>query len=191
MPTPENTKKTKQPDWVRVVMQRETRAWIDGLEPDTLDAFEISGHEWGRRPFKTYSNAFYPDFDICAGAPDGKFDLIIAEQVWEHLRYPHRAAQNVLSALRPGGYFLITVPCLIRVHPTPDDCSRWTAQGLRYFLEEAGFDPAAIRTDQWGNKQCVIENLEKWPRYNAQEHSLENDPLYPVVAWALARRPVN
>ena len=62
------------------------------------------------------------------------FDLIIAEQVFEHLKWPYRAAKNVYRMLRPGGSFLITTPFLVRCHEMPDDCTRWTDTELKNFL---------------------------------------------------------
>ena len=47
---------------------------------------EISGNHWKDRcQFKEYKNLYYSDYDICAGALGERFDLIIAEQVFEHL----------------------------------------------------------------------------------------------------------
>ena len=73
------------------------------------------------------------------GTPlDDTFDLIIAEQVFEHLLWPYRAARNVHRMLRPGGSFLITTPFLVKIHPVPNDCSRWTETGMKHLLAEAG-----------------------------------------------------
>ncbi len=180
----------KPPDWLRVVMHRECEEWVSQLRPENLDAFEISGHKWQRFPFRRFDHGSYPEHDICQRPPKGQFDIIFAEQVWEHLKYPYRAAQHVMSALRPGGYFLVTVPFMVRSHPHPLDCSRWSADGLRYFLEECGFDAEQIRADQWGNRDCLEANLDKWVRFDEDAHSLENDPKFPLVSWALARKPL-
>ena len=99
----------KPADWVRIVMHQETEKWVSELGPEKLDAFEISGRKWASFPFKTYCSSEFPEFDICEAAPKGQYDIIFAEQVWEHLKYPYRATKNALSALRPGGYFLLTV----------------------------------------------------------------------------------
>lgn len=115
--------------------------------------------------------------------------MMIAEQVWEHLAYPWRAAKNVYSMLNDGGYFLVTVPFLYRVHRCPLDCTRWTAQGLGYLLEEAGVRPENIRTAQWGNRKAV-----EWTGLAGRSYcrllnrQMENDEDFPLVAWALARK---
>ena len=175
-------------DWVRIEMAKDCARLIGDLETEKFDAFEISGRKWRKTPFKSYTNSGYPELDICNSPPEGKFDIIFAEQVWEHLSYPYKAARHVLEALHPGGYFLITVPFLIRRHPTPLDCTRWTAEGLKYFLEEVGFDPQYTYSNDWGNRACLNENLDKWVEYVEGEHSLENEDWYPVTTWALGRK---
>ena len=178
----------KPDDWVRIVMHQETEKWVSELGPERLDAFEISGKKWARFPFRTYDNSEYPDLDICETAPEGQYDIIFAEQVWEHLKYPYRAAKNVLKALKPGGHFLVTVPFMIRNHPHPIDCTRWSADGLVYFFEECGFNPQSIRANHWGNKECLLENLEKWVKYESGKHSLEHNDKFPLTSWALAQK---
>lgn len=180
----------------RVVMDRRTKEWVDALPTDRMDAFEISGLAWKNRvakPWKSFSEGWYPDFDICSANIGGgvgyasKYDIIFAEQVFEHLKSPLRAVQNVHAMLRPGGYFLLTVPFLFKVHASPTDCTRWTPQGLACLLEDGGFAPDAVRTDSWGNRQSA--RLQLRPRnYCTRLHSLKNEPDYPVVVWALARK---
>ncbi|HEX3681784.1 MAG TPA: methyltransferase domain-containing protein [Bryobacteraceae bacterium] len=176
-------------DWMRVVMYRSCFAFIADLGPERLDALEISaGPHWAREfRFRSYTATGYPNFDICAQTLPARFDLIIADQVFEHLRWPYRAAQNVLAMLRPGGYFVITVPFLVRIHPSPIDCSRWSEEGLRYFLIECGFDDTGITTGSWGNRACLKANLTTW-RKRGLFGSLTNEPDVPLVVWAFAQR---
>ena len=175
--------------WARVVMNRETTALIANLRPERLDALEISGDEWGRKVrFKSYRSAHYPEIDICEAPLPATFDLVIAEQVFEHLLWPYRAARHVHQMLRPGGHALITTPFLIRVHRNPVDCSRWTELGMKHLLAEAGFELGKIRTGSWGNRACVKGNFERWAGYRAGLHSLRNEPDYPIVVWVLAEK---
>jgi SAM-dependent methyltransferase len=139
-------------------------------------------------PFRSYKSLYYPDFDICESSLADQFDLILADQVFEHLLWPYRAGKNVYKMLNRGGYFLITTPFLIRVHNFPIDCSRWTEIGLKYFLAECGFDLEHIRTGSWGNRACVRANFSRWILYRPWLHSLKNEPLFPVAVWALAQK---
>jgi len=174
--------------WVRIVMNRETRQWVRALSPEKLDALEISGDWWSSGNFRSYQSLVLQQLDICQHALPEKFDLILAEQVFEHVAFPRTAAKNVFEMLRPNGYFLITTPFLIRFHEAPIDCSRWTELGLRNLLCEAGFAPQSIRTNSWGNRACVISNFTKWTRYRPLIHSLKNERDFPVSVWAIGQR---
>jgi SAM-dependent methyltransferase len=175
--------------WVRIVMDNETRKLVQSIQPRELDVLEISGNYWSHiEQFKTYRSVHYPEFDLCESAMTEQFDLIIAEQVFEHLLWPYRAGKHVYEMLRPGGYFLVTTPFLIKVHDAPVDCSRWTETGIRYFLAECGFDLQQIQSGSWGNRACVRANLFRWAWYRRWWHSLRNQPNFPVVVWAFAQK---
>jgi hypothetical protein len=178
------------PCWSRVVMDRETARLLRGLPYGRYDTLEISGTQWRAFGFRSYRSVSYPEYDVCRGPLAESFDVVIAEQVFEHLLWPYRAGRNVLAMLRPGGYFLVTTPFLLRVHDSPHDCTRWTETGLRYFLGECGFPLEGVRTGSWGNRPCVRAYLRTdvtWPAYHPSRDSLVNEPLFPVVVWALAR----
>jgi SAM-dependent methyltransferase len=179
----------KTTDWVRLIMYQRCFDFIRSLGPEKLDVMEISaGPQWRREfNFRSYTETQFPDFDICSETLDKKFDLIIADQVFEHLIWPYRAARNVHEMLKPGGVFIIAVPFMVRVHRVPTDCTRWTEQGLSYFLQECGFAPEDIQTDSWGNRACVKGNLNSWKRFGFHR-SLKNEPDYPVMVWAFARK---
>lgn len=174
--------------WSRVVMNQACAALVRGLPHEQLDALEISGRHWQGFGFAGYRSASYPDYDVCAGPLAERFDLVIAEQVFEHLLYPYRAGRHVHAMLRPGGHFLVSVPFLVKVHDFPVDCTRWTELGLRHFLEECGFPLASIRTGSWGNRACIVANFEDWVMHDPAAHDLTNEPEFPYHVWALARR---
>jgi SAM-dependent methyltransferase len=164
---------------------------IEGLPTSTMDALEISGDRWIKAGFRSFRSANYPEYDVCEKPLPESFDIIIAEQVFEHLLWPHRAAKNVYAMLRPGGYFLVTTPFLQKKHDFPVDCSRWTEIGMKYLLADAGFDLGHIKTWSWGNRGAARANLNhpyKFPIYIPKISSLKNDPVFPVQVWALALR---
>jgi SAM-dependent methyltransferase len=176
-------------DWMRIVMYRHCFAFIANLGPEQLDVLEISaGPHWAREfRFRSYTGTSYPSFDICSQTLPARFDLIIADQVFEHLKWPYRAGRNVFAMLRPGGYFVVTVPFLVRIHKSPLDCSRWSEEGLRYFLQECGFEDTGITTASWGNRACLKANLTAW-RKRGLFGSLANEPDFPLVVWAFAQK---
>lgn len=174
--------------WVRIVMDKETALFMKTLNPSTIDAVEISGNDkWKNFGFRSYRSLNYPDFDICQSSTEIKYDLLIAEQVLEHVLNPRTALQNMYNCLKPGGILFISTPFLIRIHGYPVDVSRWTELGMKGLLHETGFD--VFHLQSWGNRQCVIANLcDEWILYKPRIHSLQNDPRFPVVVWAFARR---
>jgi tetratricopeptide (TPR) repeat protein len=174
--------------WVRYVMVDEVRKLLAAIAPELRDVLEISGEGWKDAfSFKSYKSLSYPDYDVCAAPAKDKFDLVILDQVLEHVRHPARAVKNVRESLREGGYCLVSTPFLLRVHPSPLDLWRWTEEGLRCLLEDCGFDPAKIKSGGWGNRDCIIANFTRWEVYDPGQHSLENEPEYPATVWALAQ----
>lgn len=174
--------------WCRVVMDEETAKLIHSLPIASLKTLEISGEKWKSIGFKSYKSTSFPDYDVCQTILDEKFDLVIAEQVFEHLLWPYRAGRNIFNMLNEGGHFLITTPFLLRIHNYPVDCSRWTVTGMKYFLAECGFDLSQIVVDGWGNRECAVANLDEWMPYNPKRHSLVNDPEFPLVVWGFSRK---
>jgi SAM-dependent methyltransferase len=175
--------------WPRVVMNRQVTQLVQGLPVKSLSVLEIGGANWQAGEFAAYRSVDYPEYDLCAGPLEvDAFDMVIAEQVFEHLLWPYRAAKNVWRMLRPGGHFLATTPFLVKVHNYPVDCSRWTETGLKYLLAEAGFGLEDVVTGSWGNRACVEGGFHSvWP-WVPWWHSLRNEPNYPVMVWALARK---
>ncbi|MFH2123685.1 MAG: methyltransferase domain-containing protein [Pseudomonadota bacterium] len=177
--------------WNRTVMYQECFKLVKELRPESLDVLEISagvGHIWKPWGFKSYTEANFPEFDVCSMTLSNQFDLVIADQVFEHLLWPYRAGRHVYEMTKPGGYSLITTPFMIKVHQVPIDCSRWTELGLKHFLAECGFPIEEIQTGSWGNRACVKANMKKnWAR-RGWFRSLVNEPDFPVSVWAIAKR---
>jgi hypothetical protein len=90
--------------------------------------------------------------------------------------------------LNSNGHFLISTPFLLKVHEFPIDCSRWTKDGLKYLLIEAGFSEDKIQVFSWGNRSCINANFNNWVKYNPMFHSLKNETNFPIVIWAIAKK---
>ena len=179
--------------WERYPTYKQIKEDIKDLDLSNFDTLEISaGEYWNENfKFKSYKSWDYPNFDICSDMKyQNKFDFIIADNVWEHLKYPYRATKNVYNLLNDNGYFLIIVPFLIRVHEVPIDCTRWTKDGLKYLLEDSGFKIVNIFTNSWGNRKCVISNLRTdntWSRIWFYR-DFKNEKNFPVQVWAIAKK---
>jgi SAM-dependent methyltransferase len=180
--------------WCRIVMNREIEKFIRSLDCCHIDALEISGTgSEGRYNFRSYRTVHYPDYDVCQGPlAEERFDLVIAEQVFEHVLRPDRAAANVYEMLRPGGIFVISTPFLLKIHGAPSDLYRWTEEGMRQLLETAGFFVTA--TASWGNLECLFADMRpglEWTVYDPLSHSLDNQPQFAIVVWAFAEKRKN
>jgi SAM-dependent methyltransferase len=175
--------------WQRIAMNHAADARIEALDPATRTAVEISGASHAGRAWKEYVTLDYPEFDICAPlTEERRFDVVICEQVLEHVVDPWLAAENLRGLCAPDGLVIVSTPFLIKVHELPDlgmfDYWRFTPRGLRVLLERAGLEVEAV--ESWGNRQSLVGNLRTWSAYR-RWHSLHDEPEVPLQVWAFAR----
>lgn len=71
--------------------------------------------------------------------PDNSFDVVLSNQVFEHVQSPEKTAAESFRVLRNGGCIIGSVPHVSPIHLEPYDYRRFTEYGLRKTLEEAGF----------------------------------------------------
>jgi SAM-dependent methyltransferase len=177
--------------WQRLVLNGSVDDYLSSLGPSGLTAAEISGDAHAGRPWSEYTTLAYPEFDLCAPLDDrGTYDVVICEQVLEHVVDPLAAAANLRELCRPGGHVIVSTPFLIKIHELGlagiEDYWRFTPRGMRLLLERSGLD--VERVESWGNRECVIANFNRWPRRRRWQ-SLRNEAEFPVQIWAFARRP--
>jgi SAM-dependent methyltransferase len=175
--------------WQRVPLNAAVDRHIAALGPAGLTAAEISGDGQAGKPWRRYVTLDYPAFDLCAPLTVGEtFDVVICEQVLEHVVDPCAAVANLRDLCAPGGHVIVSTPFLIRVHELwgMTDYWRFTPRGLRTLLERAGLEVDEVGA--WGNRRVIRGNLDRWPAYR-RWHSLRNEPDLPVQVWAFARRP--
>lgn len=104
-----------------------------GLEYDTpANRAEKSADLW-------YDGGRFP-------CPDSSFDIVLCNQVLEHVFQPQAFLAEVARVLRPGGRLLLTVPFVWDEHEQPHDFARYTRFGLRHLLEQAGLTITTQRT---------------------------------------------
>lgn len=173
--------------WLRIVMNRDVTAWLDGLPADQIDVVEVSGALRGDRPWKSYTRLDYPDFDLTAPRDVGTFDVVICEQVLEHVPDPFRAAETLAALARPGGRLLVSVPFAIKIHGDPGDYWRFSPQGLTVLLERAGL--VVERLERWGNRSAFSRGAYwSWAPHKPWR-SLRDEWGVPIVVWAYAVKP--
>lgn len=79
------------------------------------------------------------DFDSKTTLPDNYADIILSNQVLEHVDTPSGYLQEAFRILKPGGTIILTTHGYWFYHPTPNDYWRWTSAGLRKTVESEGF----------------------------------------------------
>lgn len=177
--------------WQRIVLNQAVAAQLDALDPPVLDAAEISGDSHSARPWKSYTSLEYPEFDLCAALDEeSRFDVVLCEQVLEHVHDPKAAADNLRRLVRPGGHVVVSTPFLVRVHELRQygmyDYWRFTPRGLATLLERAGL--VVDEVGDWGNRWCVLGNLGHWSSRRPW-HPMRREADRPVQVWAFAHRP--
>jgi SAM-dependent methyltransferase len=175
--------------WQRMPLNRAVDDFLTKLGPANLSAVEISGDAHAGKGWREFASLDYPEFDLCAPlAGQGPFDVVICEQVIEHVPDPCAAAANLRGLCVPGGHVVVSTPFLIRVHEEwgMQDYWRFTPRGLRTLLERAGLEVDSVGS--WGNRRVIAANLDRWPAYRRWQ-SLRNEPKLPVQVWAFARNP--
>jgi SAM-dependent methyltransferase len=153
----------------------------------TLDVVEVSGRAFENllmwRSYTALENIDVCDVDDYETFPLA--DLIVLDQVLEHVRAPLDALFMLRSALKPGGRLFVATPFLIRIHPSPVDLWRWTPAGLVQLMNWAGFKN--VDASAWGNRAAVVENFDGWATV-APGSDMTNEPHFPVTVWAVGTR---
>ncbi|RYE20853.1 MAG: class I SAM-dependent methyltransferase [Sphingobacteriaceae bacterium] len=78
-------------------------------------------------------------FDSKTTLPDNFADIVLSNQVLEHVDSPEGYLQEALRILKPGGTIILTTHGYWFYHPTPNDYWRWTSAGLKKTVEKEGF----------------------------------------------------
>ncbi len=177
--------------WQRIVLNRAVDAYIAELPPERCTATEISGESHSGKPWREYSSLMYPEFDLAAPLEQpGTYDVVICEQVLEHIADLRAAVANLRGLCAPGGHVIVSTPFLVRVHELlmfgMRDFWRFTPNGLRRLLEDAGLEVETV--EGWGNRKVIEANFSRWAAYRPW-HSLRNEPDFPIQVWAFARNP--
>lgn len=75
---------------------------------------------------------------------DEKVNLVLCNQVLEHLPDPRRAVKEIFRVMKPSGRLLLSIPQMGRLHGEPYDYFRFTKWGIQSLLVEGGFEVSLI-----------------------------------------------
>ena len=103
-----------------------------------------------------------PAWDLCEdwgdgrlGQTEGTYDLVLCEQVMEHLPDPRQAFKNLALLLRPGGHAHVSVPGMNGTHGLPT----YYYAGFHPMAIDALFEFAGFKSwvaDGWGSNKAVM-----------------------------------
>ena len=114
--------------------------------------------------------------------PRDDFDLATAMDVLEHLPDERPAIRLVHQNLKPGGYFIISVPAFPSLWSSWDDhlnhFRRYTVASLRNVLQEEGFEVERVT---YGFGFALIPALLR--RLMGEEYDENTCAFPPVPAW--------
>ncbi len=122
--------------------------------------------------------------DLCLEdtLPQGAFDVAIVTQTLQYVPDPEAAVGHLLSALRPGGCLLVTVPTLSRITDDTDRW-RWTPSGLAQLLRAAAPPGAEVTVEGPGNGLACRAFLFGLAAEELGDDVLaRTDPNYPLIA---------
>ena len=117
----------------------------------------------------------------------GSADVVLSNQVLEHVLDPIKAVAESHRILKPGGLFIGSVPHISPVHLEPYDFRRYTDLGLKKLLEEAGFINIQIEGNSgvFGAVALMLNmDFMMSPRKEGKEHkfsSLKAILFSPIV----------
>jgi SAM-dependent methyltransferase len=163
------------------------------LEQYSAEAFpQLVDYGCGGSPYRQlfkaerYLRADYVDCGNldCLIAADGKLslpesscDAVLSTQVLEHVFSPAMYLSEAFRVLRPGGKLILTTHGIWEDHGCPYDFRRWTYDGLRREVEEAGFQVKRAARLTTGPRAVVFLFFQ----YLGQVH----DSRRHLSGWAL------
>lgn len=86
---------------------------------------------------------------------DERFDVVLCTQVLEHVRDPIASLREAARVLKPRGVLLASTHGTYPYHPHPTDYWRWTQDGLRALVDDAGLLRLEELVPQRGSVACL------------------------------------
>lgn len=107
-----------------------------------------------------------------------RYDICIANAVFEHLERPWIAAKEIARILAPGGVCHISTHQTFPLHGYPSDFFRFSTDALALIFKDAGLEVIAVG---YANRTKIILPPELLPAHNLDAWN-EQFPSYALVA---------
>ena len=101
--------------------------------------------------------------------PDATFDTVLCTQVIEHVADHRLLLREAFRLLKDDGILILSGPMCWPLHEEPYDFFRFTEHGLRYLLENVGFEVIQIQRNggKWATcGQVLINTIHASRRVN-------------------------
>jgi ubiquinone/menaquinone biosynthesis C-methylase UbiE len=85
----------------------------------------------------------------CLPFKTGVFDLVIADQVIEHVLKPNQVVEEMNRVLRVGGCVFSGIPFYFHCHGFPYDFQRYTPLGHRLLYPQCETVSLSLPADRW------------------------------------------
>lgn len=105
--------------------------------------------------------------------------IVVCAQIFEHLRKPHVAMEQLFRFVAPGGFVVWSAPMFSEIHGAPEDYYRYTPLGAQAMAEDAGFklvgrySPGGLRemagyllgmtAPYWPKEDLLHDSGSNWP----------------------------
>ena len=144
---------------------------------------------------KQITDAAYPEFNVLElPFTDGEFDVVVSDQVLEHVEgEPQVAINELFRVLKSDGISLHTTCFINTIHGYPNDYWRFTPEALKLLVRHHG---EVLDVGGCGNFYAwlyIILGLRSLPIPNVRWHpahwlATKNQLTWPIVTWILCRK---
>lgn len=198
-------------DWVRAVYYGRMKSICGELftdePPSVLQIVEYT-EEAGAIPqiiteFATVhlTLAPYPEYDIQAAQfPDDEFDVVVADQVLEHIPHVMKAVKECVRITKVGGILMFGTPWIYPYHAMGEWKDYWRISRDAYAMMFDEFGVETIEIDGWGHKEALVfgsltdgfgflsTNRTVEMGLDAKLFDVANNPDYAIEVWAVGRK---
>ena len=85
------------------------------------------------------NHSFYCDITKSIPRNDNYYDIVICNEVFEHISEPSDALKEIHRVLKPSGKLFLTVPQCHGLHQEPHNYFNYLSYGLEYLLKKNNF----------------------------------------------------
>jgi len=183
----------------RLTLDRELRRQFARLKPGVV--LDVGSKRSPYREWIAHTSYLRLDIDpnsqpdLCCSVYDirsepEKFDVVIATEILEHLREPHRAIDEFLRVLKPGGVCILSTRFICQYHADPEDYFRFTHDSLRHLFRGFRVTEVHHHGNRFQSIWALLDHgnmrlfMRPWNRLVARIHSRRTKAPLGFVVWA-------